>query len=98
MIYSVACGSAAGLLSALYEIYDNDNFMKYGKVKICFLIGLSTFAGGFIAFVTLNLLNRFIDLHGITQGVAAIAGFGGKKTISLLQKVFSMKLESKIKG
>jgi hypothetical protein len=98
VLYSIICGALAGLLSALYELYDNDNFLKYGKPKICFLIGLSLFAGGFIAYITLNILQKFVDLNGITQGVASIAGFGGKKTISLLQKIFSIKVSNIING
>jgi hypothetical protein len=93
MIYSVLAGCGGGLLSALYELYANDNFLKYPRKKIIFLFALSVYAGGFLAFMTLNLLQKFIDLEGITQGVASLAGFGGKRTASILFKLFSLRVE-----
>jgi hypothetical protein len=98
VLYSVICGACAGLLSALYELYSNDNFLTYSRKKIAFLCFLSVYAGGFVAFMTLNLLHKFIDLEGITQGVASLAGFGGIKTVRFLQRIFALKLESKING
>jgi CRISPR/Cas system endoribonuclease Cas6 (RAMP superfamily) len=97
MFYPILCGSLAGLLSALYELYDKDNFLKYSKAKMRFLLGLSTFAGGFIGWITLELL-KGVDLAGTEKGIAAIAGFGGKKTVSGLQWILNLqirKLEAK---
>jgi hypothetical protein len=91
--YILLCGFAGGVLSALYELYSNDNFSKYPKVKILLLFILSPFAGTFAAFAVYKGLHRVITDFNNALSIACIAGFGGMKTLLFLLWLFFEKLK-----
>jgi putative effector of murein hydrolase len=91
--YILLCGFAGGILSALYELYSNDNFAKYQRVKIILLFILSPFAGVFAAFAVFKGLHSVITDFNKALSIACIAGFGGMKTLLFLLWLFFEKLK-----
>jgi hypothetical protein len=90
--YILLCGFAGGVLSALYELYNNDNFMRFSRAKTTLLFILSPFAGVFAAFLVYKGLHNVITEYNTALALSGIAGFGGMKTMLFLLWVFFEKL------
>jgi phosphate/sulfate permease len=91
--YILLCGFVGGVLSALYELWNNDNFVSYTRAKIILLCILSPFAGTFAAFLVYKGLHKVVTEHNTALFFAGVAGFGGMKTMLFLLWVFFEKLK-----